>query len=81
METVYDSAEAPDEKLNPLLEMHSKNYVPPTSPSTATSDTHFQTDLADGKSREKLLIKKLRLNGFTTVEENPRRIALRNALV
>jgi hypothetical protein len=71
IETVYDTDI--NEKPNPLLEMHSKNWSQPISPSTAISDTHFQNDLADGKSLEALLIKKLRLNGFTTVEENPRR--------
>jgi hypothetical protein len=70
METIYDT-----EKPNPLLEMHSKNWSPPTSPSTAISDTHFQSDLADGKSLEKLLIKKLLLNGCHTATENPRRHA------
>lgn len=72
-ETLLDS--------NPLLEMHSKNYSQPISQNTVTSDTHFQTDLADGKSLEKLLIKKLLLNGCYAVTENPRRKALRNALV
>jgi|HubBroStandDraft_6_1064221.scaffolds.fasta_scaffold212482_3 hypothetical protein len=83
MQTVYDSETK--ENPNPLLEMHSKNYSPkpnpPTSPNTVTSDTHFQDDLTDGKSLERLLVKKLRLNGFTTVEENPRRHAFRIALV